>query len=115
MIPKIKTAPVEDIDWPFPVFVRRWSIAQRAAVFAAVRPAETPEQIARANVDIVLHSACDQSGTLLFSESDRSALEEDAFTVDAIAEAARALNIPEKKSRSTSSDDSSSGSPAISG
>lgn len=114
MIPKIQVKAVEVPEWDFPVFVRKWSIGQRANVFAAVRAAETPEQIARANVDVVINSACDQSGKLLFDEPDRATLEEDAWVIDRIADAARALNLVEKKSDSTQSENSSSSLPPTS-
>jgi hypothetical protein len=108
MIPGAKVLPVEVPEWDFPVYVRKWSIDQRANVFAAIRPAETPAQLARAQVDVVLWSACDERGQLLFSEADRAALEEDAWIVDRIANAARELNMPEKKSEAGSSPSASS-------
>lgn len=108
MIPKAKVKAVEVPEWDFPVHVRKWSIGQRASVFAAVREAVTPEQIARANVDVVLYSACDEAGKLLFKEEDRAALEEDAWIVDRIADEARTFNLIEKKSDPTSTSSANS-------
>lgn len=115
MIPKVKVEAVDVPEWGDGFFVRKWNVAQRANVFAAVREAESPAQIAQANIDVVLWSCCDADGRLRFNETDRSALEDaDAWVIDRIADKARELNLPEKKSNSNPSESSNSNSPPIS-
>lgn len=108
----IKTARVDVPELGPDIFVRRWSYALKTRAFAAIA-GDTISEASR--VEIVLCSASDATGRLLFTDADRAWLTDYDWTViERIAAEALALNTVEKKS-GTPSGASSSDSPAISG
>ena len=104
--PKVKL--VDGLEEP--VYVRRWSLAQKKRILAAMPDDKVNDE---AKIVIVINSACDADGKMLFGESDHAALQDyDWIALELIATAAMDLNTPEKKTVSTPNNSSSTASPA---
>lgn len=103
-----KVVRVEGLDLDEPVFVRRWSFAQKRRVLDAIKGEVVSDE---AKVEIVINSACNADGAMLFNEANRQELEDlDWIAITLIATAAMDLNTLEKKTASVQSESLSSNS-----